>query len=182
MLKLLLTALMIAATSLTTGELPRQIGAGHLQTRNGDSYALRITSYYQEKGVTTVVLSNGTVWRLLSPVLWLVGDVIFLKGRPDGGWELYNSSDKSSTRVQFVKLKGEGLHRLKSNGNSGGTLTLDDGSVWHVSWWQRLWGMSWQWRAGDRIIISPLQLPLKDHTNLLIDIDRDWHHLESGPL
>jgi hypothetical protein len=161
---------------------PRQLGAGRPKITTTDAYTLRVTSYYQDKGRTVIILSDGSAWRLQTPTMWLVGDTVYLTSMPKGLWGLYNDHDHSTVQAEFVPLASTKTPRLQQLPDSSNTLTLNDGSQWHIDWWQRIWGRTWQWQKGDRILVSPLQLMQRGHTHLLINIDRSWHHLEADTI
>ncbi|MFA6916667.1 MAG: hypothetical protein WC222_09745 [Parachlamydiales bacterium] len=156
---------------------PRQVGAGKnaVELEQSDPYSLRITAVYDEGGSIFVHLNNGTVWKHVRAnpfhLGWLVGDEVLIQSNPQG-FVLDNTTYKGTATVAFERLAREMLSNITATENAGAKITLDDGSQWTISWKDRMGGQTWGWKAGDRIVVSPLQNPSPTATHLLIDIDQ----------
>lgn len=158
------------------GAAPVSVGAGKPRSRGHDPYALRLTSYYQNQGITHLVLSNGSIWSTPTPTMWLVGDKVTLTEDFNGNWILNNESDHSNSSIKFERLNLATVPRIRTIENAGGQISLDDGSSWRVGWWERIWARMWNWKVGDHILIAPLPILIGNNSHLLIDADRDLEY------
>lgn len=157
----------------------RQIGTGSLIGSEllADPYRLKISAYSEDEQRGYLQLSNGTVWQYLKShpyrEAWLVGDTVFLERTAANGWVLSNGSYGGRLAVKMVKNSATALPVIAGKRNGGGVVILNDGSMWAVGFWQRLWNRLWRWQVGDRIIITPNELPMSEATHQLINVDQD---------
>lgn len=163
--------------SLSAQSPPRQIGAGKLvEVQDKDSYTLQLSSIFENSDGTFIFLSDGTVWQQLRTIHnlgWIVGDQILIQNNASDGWVLENTTYNGSANVQFVRLASQKLPKINQVSSGGGIISLDDGSEWTVSWWNRWNGFTWSWKHGDKIIISPLRFPVAAQSHLLINLDQN---------
>lgn len=156
----------------------REIGAGRnaLEFERTDPYTLQISAVVEKGNQIFVHLNNGTVWKHIraNPLKlgWLIGDQILIQ-KNGQGFALDNISFQGNATVAFDRLTREMLPTVSGNDEAGSKIYLDDGSQWTINWENRIGNRTWEWKKGDRIIISPLQNPSPEMTHLLIDIDRD---------
>lgn len=158
---------------------PKQVGAGRPSTasQEEDPYELQLTALYEEGNKVQIYLSDGTVWEYIraNPLRlgWLIGDTITISKSAKEGWRLDNETYKGTVNAKFQRLAREMLPAIQNNRDLGSQILLDNGSEWKIAWWDKQGGMTYTWKPGDRIIISPLATQSQTKTHLLINIDRD---------
>lgn len=155
----------------------KSIGAsrGSYEINGLDPYALKITTMFENGNNVFIYLNDGSVWQHIhanpSRLGWLLGDEVRLD-KGSAAWKMDNMTYNSNVLVQFVRLNNDSLPIIQSIKDAGGSLVLEDGSEWKISWWNRQRGQTWKWKSGDRVIISPLELPSEHASHLIINYDK----------
>lgn len=136
-----------------------------------------------------ILLEDGSIWQALvwfdDPSVqlartWSVGDIV--EFHTDGGYFVINGktpfeikNHNNGTKISaWMDLPPplEAAHYIADIDSKGRYVMLEDGSRWHMSWWQS-WS-SFKWNVGDRLFISH---DFKNNHYLLYNVDiGGWQH------
>lgn len=106
---------------------------------------------------------------LFSEEQWKVGDAAAIDYSTGSGYSLVNLNAIGYVPVTLSYAPDSEFARITKITKTG-YISLDDGTVWFVGPWSRLWGLDWA--VGDRVVSEPGYFPLQSATHWLINVDR----------
>lgn len=147
---------------------------------------MTIDSYEISWGKTTILLSNGLVWKyndidlFVEGMGWQIGDRVNIVMATDKGitstFHLQNVSYQGLAPVELYDFPaGNSATRISNiipNKEKGTKLiVLDDGSKWFIGKWSCIFTDRWQ--IGDRVVISPSEKIWGNTDYIIVNFDRN---------
>jgi len=144
---------------------------------------MQIATQNMQWGSLIVTLSNGTTWKvadkaLFAPAGWKLGDRVRIVYIHSGGYFLENVSypgciGADLTNASSKTIRANIIQTISTGGSKEEpthTILLDDGTTWHVGSWSSGWMKDW--KAGDRVLLSPGDFLAGRATHWMINLDR----------